>query len=211
MSQVTSAVATIENTSRFSEGDSYAWADYTCPHCHAKRMVRIAHSFHTSASNVGRTQWLRCPACAKGAVVQDGKLYPERKPLRQPQGLPDADARIWDEVRTCLGAGANTASVMLCRKLLFHVAVEHGLPAKNEKNRAPTFKEAVDHLRSEGIVTTHMLEWVDRIKDVGNDANHEVTPIDAKVAEDVATFTEQLLVLAYEMKARMKNASPQTA
>ena len=46
-----------------------------------------------------------------------------------------------------------------------------------------------------------MREWVDEIKSIGNDANHELTPILADQANDVATFTEQLLVLAYEMRA----------
>lgn len=127
-------------------------------------------------------------------------------PLRKPAGLPDIDAAIWSEVRVCLGAGANAAAVMLCRKLLFHIAVANGLPPKNERDRAPSYMEAVNHLEGEGVVTKRMRPWVDRIKDVGNDANHELTPIEAGTALDVATFTEQLLVLAYELDALM--ASP---
>jgi hypothetical protein len=101
------------------------------------------------------------------------------------------------------------AAVMLCRKLLFHVAVAHGLPPKNDKDRAPTYAEAVDHLEEQGLVTRKMRPWIERIKDVGNDANHELSPIEPGVALDVATFTEQLLVLAYELDALM--ADPRLA
>jgi hypothetical protein len=52
-------------------------------------------------------------------------------------------------------------------------------------------------------------QWIERIKDLGNDANHELNPIEPDVAIDVATFTEQPLVLAYELDALM--ADPKLA
>jgi hypothetical protein len=94
---------------------------------------------------------------------------------------------------------------MLCRKLLFHIAVGNGLLPKNDKDRAPSFYAAVEHLQDQQIITVKMRPWVDRIKDIGNDANHELTPISAEQANDVATFTLQLLVLAYEMDAIMSD------
>ena len=90
---------------------------------------------------------------------------------------------------------------MLCRKLLLHIAVEKGLPAKDKRNRAPSYMDAVKHLELVGVITADMRDWVDEIKDIGNDANHELTPIAEAQARDVATFTEQLLILAYEMRA----------
>lgn len=53
-----------------------------------------------------------------------------------------------------------------------------------------------------------MKAWVDRIKEIGNDANHTLVPITKEQAFDVATFMEQLLILAYELDARMLAASP---
>lgn len=52
-------------------------------------------------------------------------------------------------------------------------------------------------------------QWIERIKDLGNDANHELNPIEPDVAPDVVTFTEQLLVLADELDALM--ADPKLA
>lgn len=83
------------------------------------------------------------------------------------------------------------------------------LPAKNDRDRAPTYAQAVGHLEAEGLITKKMLPWVERIRDVGNDANHEVNVVSAEQALDVAAFTEQLLVLAYEMDELI--ADPQRA
>jgi len=104
-----------------------------------------------------------------------------------------------------LSVGASTAAVMLCRKLLVHVAVGQGLAEQNDKGRSPTFASAVEYLQDEGIITKRMRPWVDRIREVGNEANHEIPSISAEVALDIATFTEQLLRLTYEMDALMED------
>lgn len=106
-------------------------------------------------------------------------------------------------MRECLASGAFTAAVMMCRKILFHIAVSNGLSATDEKGRAPSFLSSVNHLQTAGIITSRMRPWVDRIKDFGNDANHEIHPIEMSVALDVAAFTEQLLKLTFEMDELM--------
>lgn len=105
-----------------------------------------------------------------------------------------------------MSVGAYAAAVMLCRKLLFHIAVSNGLPPKNEKGWAPNFKDCTDHLLNEGLITNRMRPWVDRIKDVGNEANHEIVPITEAQAEDVAMFSQKLLELAFEMDDAMATA-----
>ena len=91
-----------------------------------------------------------------------------------------------------------------------HVAVTHGLPAKDKSNRAPNFAQCINHLASEGIITQKMRPWIDRIRDVGNEANHEISPVAKEAALDVATFTQKLLELAYEMDDTMAKAQPVT-
>ena len=181
--------------------------DLECPHCEAPHLVRVAMASNPDDFGQG-TRWLRCVGCGQGSVIDDAEvLHPSPKPMRVPDGLPPVDVAIWDEIRACLGIGAYTAAVMLCRKLLFHVAVSHGLEEKDSRNRAPSYMEAVKHLESEGVFTARMRKWVDRVKDVGNNANHELSPISRSQAFDVATFTEKLLELAYELDARYDKAA----
>lgn len=191
----------------WSSSHAAAWEPTSCPHCGAPNMVRV--SALMAKEGPGKVQddglrWLRCAACGGGAVASGDEVHPAPRPFAPVEGLPEEDARIWDEARTCFGAAAYTAAVMLCRKLLFHIAVDKGLAASNARGRAPGFQECVNHLESEGVITKTMLGWVDRIKDVGNDANHEVTPVAKADAEAVGAFTQQLLTLAYALDAMMK-------
>ena len=186
-----------QRSTTFGSTSEQAWTLQPCPECSGAQLAVIAETTH------GVTQWLRCVNCRTG-IVRNGNTYsPPRKPLTAPAGVTGIELSAWNEARDCISVGANTAAVMICRKLLFHVAVSHELPAKNAKGRAPTYAEAVQHLEDEGLITKRMRPWVDRIKDVGNEANHEILPVTPEVALDVATFTEQLLKLTYEMDALM--------
>lgn len=155
--------------------------------------------------------WLRCISCFGGSVVNAGAINPAAMPLDTPGILKGDDLTAWNEVRACLSAGAYTGAVMMCRKLLFHIAVAHGLPAKNAKDRAPTFQEALDHLETEGVVTKLMLPWVEKIKELGNDANHELPTMTKADAMDIAEFTRQLIRLAYELPAMVAEHAPADA
>jgi hypothetical protein len=173
-----------------------AWAESPCPHCGGGQALRVAF---VDASGLP-VEWFRCVTCLRGAVSNYGVISPSTRPKRTPDNLPEADALVWEEVRTCLGSGAFMAAVMLCRKLLLHIAVENGLPESNDKGFGPGFKECVVHLESVGVITKQMLAWVEPIKDVGNTATHKIAAITEEEAYQVATFTEQLLVLAYELQ-----------
>lgn len=153
---------------------------------------------------------MRCTDCGLGLVSNHGGISPAVLPLGMPKGLLGDVLTCWEEVRSCLSVGANSAAVMMCRKLLFHIAVAHGLPEKDGKDRAPSFYAAVEHLETEEIITKKMRPWVDRIKDVGNGQNHEIQPIESGEAMDVARFTQKLLELAFEMDALMAEGADRT-
>jgi hypothetical protein len=198
MSSVDSNLTTASTQYSYTPSNTQAWDAIPCPHCGGPQLFRVGISSQTPF-----VKWLRCPICLLGTVVNESEMSPGPKPLRVPRGLPEIDAVIWAEVRSCLAVGSNAAAVMLCRKLLFHVAVAHAMPPKTDNDRAPSFYAAVEHLQEQQFITAKMRPWVDRIKDIGNDANHELSPITTEQAADVATFTLQLLVLAYEMDAIM--------
>jgi hypothetical protein len=197
-------VITISTSGSFGKHEDRAYAQGDCPQCGAHQFVVIA------VTNSQREAWLRCIQCRLAVALNQGIPSPAQKPLRVPAGLPDDESALWGEIRECLGVGAYTASVMLCRKLLMHVAVTHGLPAKDSKDRAPNFVQCVDHLAAEGVITKRMQPWIDRIREIGNEANHEIAPVDKDAAIDVATFTQKLLELAYEMDDTMVKANPAT-
>jgi Domain of unknown function (DUF4145) len=77
-----------------------------------------------------------------------------------------------------------------------HVAVEHG--AEEGKK----FIQYVDYLLDQNLVPPDARDWVDEIREVGNDANHEIKPIEREEAEGVVDFVSMLLKLRYEFPAR---------
>jgi hypothetical protein len=56
-----------------------------------------------------------------------------------------------------------------------------------------------------------MRPWVERIKDVGNEANHDLASISIDQAMDVARFTRQLINLAYELQAMIADHGDENA
>jgi hypothetical protein len=173
-----------------------------CAFCGGDQMIVVGRAKSTTGVDKRPpVRWLRCVNCFRGHVDNDGIISPGVKPLDTPAVLSGDDLAAWTEALGCLSVGANTAAVMMCRKLLFHIAVAHGLPEKDGSGRAPTFAKALKHLEDEGVVTKLMRPWVDKIKDVGNEANHEIPSTTSDEAMDVAQFTRQLIRLAYELPA----------
>jgi len=197
---------------RLDSDDPRSWSTAACATCGADQMIVVATIKDGASSNGPLTpcvEWLRCVRCLNGVVVNNGRISPAVMPLDIPGGLAADDLASWVEVRSCLSVGAFTAAVMMCRKLLFHMAVTHGLPQKNARDKAPSFAEALDHLQSEEVITKMMRPWADKVKDVGNSANHELPAIVKEQAMDVAQFTRGLLYLAYTLPSMVPDASPE--
>jgi hypothetical protein len=180
------------------------WMSMTCTECGPSTFLIVAASADSIQQADGRLVFLRCVRCTRGVVVNRGVVSPGASSLPAVDGCPADVEAAWAEVRAALGVRATTSAVMMCRKLLFHIAVEKGLPAKGDKGRAPSFEQCLAHLRAEGLLTPPLEPWVQHIKDIGNTANHDLAAITPEEAERVATFTRQLLVTTYEMPHKMK-------
>lgn len=156
--------------------------------------------------------WLICSACGMGAFAvgtpdQPETLFPARSPFGTPQNLSPEVEHTWAEALDSFSASAFTACSLMCRKIIFHIAVEEGLPAKNARDRAPGFEECIDYLVNEGHITKKQKErWVDSIRIWGNMATHELAPTDRDTAYSALQFTKQLLEMIYAFPS----AAPQT-
>jgi hypothetical protein len=129
-------------------------------------------------------------------VEPDGTQFPGVAYGTEVDHLPDDVQRLYDEARNSMSVNAFTAAVMTCRKVLMNVAVSEG--AKPGKS----FATYVKWLADEGYVPAKGKKWVERIREKGNEANHEIPDIGRTDAEDVLSFTEMLLKVNYEMPAR---------
>jgi len=110
-------------------------------------------------------------------------------------------AAIYDEARRATAAGAFTAAVLCCRKLLMHIAV-----AKDAKPGL-TFTDYVDFLEAGHWTPPGSKEWVDEIRKKGNEANHKIVLATAEDASQLIGFLEMLLRFIYEFPAKVKKGS----
>lgn len=168
-----------------------------CGHCG----TTVGAAVIARAANV---YWLRCPVCYGGTVLAARPTYgpqrnvyyeqhPMRLPLEDIKHLPAEVEHAYRDARRCFSVSAYGATETLCRKLLAHAATDKGA--------APglTFVQYVEHLESEGLITSPMKGWADLIRKHGNSAVHDLEEVDQQRAKATLEFTAQLLRIAYEM------------
>lgn len=197
-----------------SQSDSVHWA-VDCSSCGSKRMLAVAsgncpEKFEGQAGYNPHAGWLMCVACGMGAFAVGSTnrahhVFPKPEPFGTPDNLSEEVAHTWDEALKSFTASAFTGCALMCRKIIFHMAVEAGLPEKNDNDRAPNFDKCVKHLVDSGHITQRQKDqWVDSIRKWGNTATHDLAPVDEDTAFSALQFTFQLLQMVYAFP----NAAP---
>jgi Domain of unknown function (DUF4145) len=143
---------------------------------------------------------LICPTCTMPTTIEpSGEQFPKPKAGSNIEAISDEGvARLYDEARECTSIGAYTACVMLCRKIVMNLAVS--LKA-NENGK---FAYYVDFLSDNGYVPPQGKKWVTKIKDRGNDANHEIQTMEEPDAKLILHFTASLLRFNYELPSLLE-------
>lgn len=136
-----------------------------------------------------------CPNCTQPTFFDSAnKQTPKPRFGRDVAGISQKDiAILYQEARDCTSVGAYTATVMICRKILMNLAVQH------EAKEGGNFVYYVNYLVDNGYVPPQGKEWVDVIRKRGNEANHEIAIMNMKDAQLILHFTEALLRFNYEM------------
>jgi hypothetical protein len=135
-----------------------------------------------------------CPGCNKPTFFDPGRnQIPAPRIGSAVKGITDKGVEaLYNEARDCTMVGANTGAVLLARKLLMNIAVQHGAqPGK-------AFVEYIDYLAENGFVPPNGREWVNQIRKKGNEATHEIPQITEQDAQQILTFVEMLLKFVYE-------------
>jgi len=139
-----------------------------------------------------------CPYCARPTFFEGPTQIPAPLLGNDVEKLPENIKTLYNEIRDCTGINAYTSAVLSSRKLLMHIAVEQG----SEKGKS--FLEYVNFLADKGFVPPNGKEWVDHVRDKGNEANHEIVLMEKDNVLDLINFIEMLLKFIYEFPGRMK-------
>ena len=144
-----------------------------------------------------------CPQCNVPTFFSaTGLQIPGPKPGGTLYKLPELIGALYEEARSSRSANAFTGTVMLCRKLLMHIATQKGA----EKDKG--FAYYVDWLIKERYAPRGAEEWVTYIKDRSNEANHEIVQMNKEDADGLLNLTEQLLRNVYELPGLVPPKEP---
>lgn len=149
----------------------------------------------SSVPPLGSPAWLLCPACGDGSVrTKFGAVWPVAPAGGSVADLPEDVAQAWREARAAHAVAAYTASEIMCRKILMHLAVD---VAKSKAGG--TFKSYVEDLDKAGYVSPGFRPSIEKVKDRGNAANHDLPA--STEADSLVTLkiTEHLLRGIYEI------------
>lgn len=176
---------------------STSWICFFC----GERVAGLPKGWRIVTSSNRHLGWVRiCNACnfptfflANDKPALQG---PYGRPLRR---VPDDSRRVYDEARQCCSIEAYSAAVLLCRKLLVHIA--HDLQPESPKERRQTFAQYIDWLNDNGYIPPNGKGWVDWLKDRGNAENHEIVEATRNEAERIVDLSYALLLWNYELQA----------
>lgn len=174
---------------------------YTCGFCGTD--TTPSSGWNTDAPFGGfRGYCLICTNCRRPSFIlmqasQIVEVSPQAMMGNPVAGLPEDIHALYAEARAATSGGAYTASVLTCRKILMHVAVEKG--AEPNLN----FLQYVNYLDEANYIPKDAKGWVDHIRTKSNEANHEILVMSRQDALDLISFTEMLLRLTYEFLHRL--------
>jgi hypothetical protein len=133
-----------------------------------------------------------CPECENPTLFYEDKQVPGIFFGEDVNNLPNDIYALYQEGRASFSVSSFTATILCCRKILMHVAVEKG--AKKEEK----FLYYVNFLDTEGYLPKNSKNWVDYIRLLGNEANHEIKLMKKEDAEKLIKFVSMLLKIIYE-------------
>lgn len=157
-------------------------------------MLVSSNKGYYSRNNLGgRTYIYICPDCTQPTYFTEGKQHPGPLLGRSIKNLPDDISQIYTEMRRSSSEGNFTAVQLLGRKLIMHLSVDVASSKGGQK-----FAQYIDELKIAGYISPKAEWYVKRIKDIGNDTNHEIILGTSQEAETIINFTEMLLLHMYE-------------
>jgi uncharacterized protein DUF4145 len=174
---------------------------YTCPYCGSLTASDLGWYFIQGGAY---SQYVIriCSYCKQPTYFGPDGQVPGSPFGESVEGVPADVAKMYTEARNCTSANAYTAAVLVCRKILMHVAVAEGAPPNK------SFKEYVDYLEANNYLPPKGKAWVDHVRDKGNEANHEIVEMKQEDAQLLITFLGMLMKFIYEFPTKVPAKIP---
>jgi hypothetical protein len=171
---------------------------YTCGYCGTKTGVNVGYQVGLPTHKI-----YICGGCKRPSFFEVDRDYNEIYQTPAPaygddlQNLTKEIEQLYKQARRCIQAGAYTGCILICRKILMHVAVEEGAKP------GESFLSYVTYLQTNNYIPPKGKGWVDYIRERGNEENHEVVLSNLGDATLLIDFTSMLLRNVYDFPARV--------
>jgi hypothetical protein len=196
------------------EGDWHApgnlsKARWTCGFC--SQEIQSNTGYHTTfqgGRGAGHTSVIKiCGNCnAPTLFLPDGTQSPAPAPAGGPIANCPADLdSLFEQARRSLGANAPTACVLVCRKIIHHIAVDRRGTAQGKFGN---FKEAIEYLNDNHYLPPGGDRWVHYVRDRANEENHEIKLMSREDADALLMLTRHLLIHIYDLPSRVPVVPP---
>ena len=140
-----------------------------------------------------------CPHCHMPTFIYKDIKIPGNRFGASIENVPSEVNSVYEEARSSFAAGAYTGVVLLCRKLLMHIATDLGA------DEGLRFIQYVNYLNEEHYAGARSDQWIDQIRRFGNQANHEIRINTKEEAQMIIKFCEMILKLNYEYPSIASN------
>jgi hypothetical protein len=165
--------------------------EFTCGYC--GKEIGTNHGYYYNSSNPYIKIYI-CTNCGSPTFFDEHNIqHPGAFLGRNIEKLPNDISEIYQEIRESIKCSSYTAAILLGRKLIMHLAVN----VANAKE-GKTFVEYIDDLKSAGYVPPNGEFWINNIKKLGNEKNHEIKIGTSDEATKILKFIEILLIFVYE-------------
>lgn len=183
---------------RWANSENLRSIEYTCGHCVRGVASIVGYSSRNSNTSQNGPDLRICPNCGQPTYFPMGRApIPSVPPGNSVQHVPPDVLELYNEARRAAAAGAATAAVITCRKLLMNIAVVEGA------KEGESFVSYIEYLAGKGYVPPNGRGWVDHIRKKGNEANHEIKLMSLEDASQLILFSEMLLKFIYEFPNRV--------
>lgn len=180
-------------------------ASYTCGYCglrvNSEKGLNIDDSTrweHYLDNNYGV---YICTNCKLPTFIYGDIQVPGNEFGNSVSNVPEEVNNVYEEARKSFSVGAYSGVILLARKLIMHVAVSF----KAEEGK--TFAYYVQYLSDNNYISVRSNGWIDEIRKMGNQSNHEIEINTKDDAEKIIKFCEMLLKTNYEYPAMIDDAS----
>lgn len=166
---------------------------FVCGHCGESVSSDRGYFALRPGTQVQTAKAYLCHDCGRLSLFDEEiKQVPAPMLGRSISKLPDDINTLYSEMRKASADGAYSLVVMGGRKLLMHIAVSLGAQ-ENLK-----FVQYVKYLEDNNYTPPRSKTWVQEIKDMGNESNHELVLGSKEDAEKILKFLDLLMTFNYE-------------